>query len=105
MEYIEDARQQVMTYKERLQDTTQKLIFLNNDAWTQSQLKQDEISYTKSLKLAQESLARIEQSRRERINEMTPEEKKREYDKMCQQREATKMDYVLMYGFDAWEKR
>jgi hypothetical protein len=36
---------------------------------------------------------------------MTPEEKKREYNKMCEAREAEKIDYVLMYGFDAYEKR
>jgi len=107
MEYIKDARQQVMTYEERLQETKQKLLFYKqvDDAWTQSQLKQDEISYTKSLKMAQESLARIEKSRRERLNEMTPEEKKKEYDTMCAEREKEKMDYILMYGFDAWEKK
>jgi len=107
MEYIEDARQQVMTYEERLQDTKQKLLLYKqvDDAWTQSQLKEEEISYTKTLKMAQESLARIEKSRRERLDEMTAEEKKKEYDKMCAEREKAKMDYVLMYGFDAWEKK
>jgi hypothetical protein len=107
MEYIEDALQQVMTYEERLQETKQKLLFYKqvDDEWTQSQLKEEEISYTKSLKSAQESLARIEKSRRERLDEMTPEEKKKEYDKMCEEREKAKMEYVLMYGFDAWERK
>jgi hypothetical protein len=109
MEYIEEARQAIQRYEQRLQQTKQILLLykevLNNDSWYELQLKEEEISYTKSLKSAQESLTRIEQSRRKRLDEMTAEEKKKEYDKMCQEREATKMDYVLMYGFDAWEKR
>jgi hypothetical protein len=78
---------------------------LHNDSWYESQLQQEEISHTKSLKSAQESLARIEKSRREQLDEMSPEEKKKEYDKMCAEREKEKMDYILMYGFDAYEKR
>jgi hypothetical protein len=109
MNYTEDARQQVRRYEQRLQQTKQTLLLyketLNDDLWYESQLKEEEISYTKSLVAAKESLARIEKSRRERISEMTPEEKKREYNKMCEAREADKIDYVLMYGFDAWEKR
>lgn len=107
MNYIEDARKQVRRYEHRLQQTKDALHKDNAVlyTWTNAQLKEQEISYTKSLKSAQESLARIEKSRRERINEMTPEEKKKEYTRMCEEREAEKIDYVLMYGFDAWEKR
>ena len=95
MNYIADARQQVRRYEQRLQQTKQTIL-LYNDEWIQSQLKAQEISYTKSLKLAQESLARIEKSRREQINGMSPEEKRTEYNKMCEER----IDHVLMYGFD-----
>lgn len=143
MNYIEDARQQVRRYEQRLEQTKDALQLytelidnavlytwtkaqlkeqeisyakslksaqdllarIHLYTWTKAQLKEEEISYTKSLKLAQESLARIEQSRRERLNEMTPEEKKKEYDTMCAEREKAKMDYILMYGFDAWEKK
>ncbi len=109
MEYIEEARQAIQRYEQRLQQTKQILLLykevLNNDSWYESQLQQEEISHTKTLKMAQESLARIEQSRRERLDEMTAEEKKKEYDKMCAEREKAKMDYVLMYGFDAYERK
>jgi hypothetical protein len=112
MNYIEDARKQVRRYEYRLQQTKDALQLytdLMDNAvlytWTKAQLKEQEISYAKSLVAAQESLARIEKSRRERINEMTPEEKKKEYTRMCEEREAEKIDYVLMYGFDAYEKR
>jgi hypothetical protein len=107
MNYIEDARQTVRRYEQRLQETQTKLLFYKqaDDAWRQSQLKQDEISYTKSLKTAQGSLARIEKNRREQLDEMTPDEKKKEYDKLCEKREEEKIDYILMYGFDAWEKK
>lgn len=109
MNYIEDARKQVRRYEHRLQQTKDALQLYtdltdNSVLWTKAQLKEQEISYEKSLKSAQESLARIEKSRRERINEMTPEEKRKEYTRMCEEREAEKIDYVLMYGFDAWEK-
>ena len=108
MNYIADAREQVHRYEQRLQQTKQTILLytdLFNDEWTLSQLKAQEISYTKSLKLAQESLARIEKSRRARIDEMSPEEKRKEYYKMLSEREDAKIDYILMYGFDAWEKR
>ncbi len=112
MNYVEDARKQVRRYEHRLQQTKDALQLyteLMDNAvlytWTKAQLKEQEISYAKSLLAAQESLARIEKSRRERISEMTPEEKKKEYNKMCEAREAEKIDYVLMYGFDAYEKR
>ena len=111
MNYIEDARKQVRRYEHRLQQTKDALQLyteLMDNAvlytWTKAQLKEQEISYAKSLVAAQESLARIEKSRRERINEMTPEEKKKEYTRMCEEREAEKIDYVLMYGFDAYEE-
>ena len=111
MNYIEDARKQVRRYEHRLQQTKDALQLytdLMDNAvlytWTKAQLKEQEISYAKSLKSAQESLARIEKSRRERINEMTPEEKRKEYTRMCEEREAEKIDYVLMYGFDAYEE-
>jgi hypothetical protein len=104
MNYIEDARKQVRRYEHRLQQTRDALNTDNAVLWTKAQLKEQEISYEKSLKTAQESLARIEKSRRERINEMTPEEKKKEYTRMCEEREAEKIDYVLMYGFDAYEE-
>jgi hypothetical protein len=99
MNYVADAREQVRRYEQRLQQTKQTILLyaeIFNDEWTLSQLKAQEISYTKSLKLAQESLARIEKSRRARIDEMTPEEKRTEYNKMCEER----IDHVLMYGFD-----
>jgi hypothetical protein len=108
MNYIEDARKQVRRYEHRLQQTKDALNtdFIDDTLlWTKAQLKEQEISYTKSLMLAQESLARIEKSRRERINEMTPEEKRKEYNKLREEREAEKIDYVLMYGFDAWKRR
>lgn len=105
--YIEEARQAVNRYEQRLQQTKEILLLYKqvDDVWYESQLKEQEISHTKSLVAAQESLARIEKSRQERINEMTPEEKKKEYNKMCEERELAKIDYVLMYGFDAYEKR
>ena len=96
MNYIADARQEVRRYEQRLQQTILLYTELCNDEWAQSQLKAQEISYTKSLKLAQESLVRIESNRREQINEMTPDEKRKEYNKMCEER----IDHVLMYGFD-----
>ena len=112
MNHIEEARKQVRRYEHRLQQTKDALQLyteLMDNAvlytWTKAQLKEQEVSYEKSLKSAQESLARIEKSRQQRINEMTPEEKKKEYTRMCEEREAEKIDYVLMYGFDAWEKR
>ena len=112
MNYIGDARKQVRRYEHRLQQTKDALQLyadLMDNAvlytWTKAQLKEQEISYAKSLKSAQDSLARIEKSRRERINEMTPEEKKKEYTRMCDEREAKKIDYVLMYGFEAWDKQ
>jgi hypothetical protein len=112
MNHIEEARKQVRRYEHRLQQTKDALQLyteLMDNAvlytWTKAQLKEQEISYAKSLKSAQDSLARIEQSRRERINEMTPEEKRKEYNKLCEERELEKIDYILMYGFDAYEKR
>ena len=112
MNHIEEARKQVRRYEHRLQQTKDALQLyteLMDNAvlytWTKAQLKEQEVSYEKSLKSAQESLARIEKSRQQRINEMTPEEKKKEYTRMCEERETEKIDYVLMYGFDAWEKR
>ena len=112
MNYIEEARKQVRRYEHRLQQTKDALQLytelIDNAVlytWTKAQLKEQEISYAKSLKSAQDSLARIEQSRRERINEMTPEEKRKEYNKLCEERELEKIDYILMYGFDAYEKR
>jgi hypothetical protein len=99
MNYITDARQEVRRYEQRLQQTKQTILLyteLCNDTWAQSQLKEQEISYMKSLKLAQESLARIESNRRKQINGMSPEEKRTEYNKMCEER----IDHVLMYGFD-----
>ena len=95
MNYVADARQQVRRYEQRLQHTTQMILLYENDEWTLSQLKAQEISYTKSLKLAQESLARIESNRRKQINGMSTEEKRTEYNKMCEER----IDHVLMYGF------
>ncbi len=66
MEYIEVARQAICRYEQRLQETKQILLLykelLNNDTCYELQLKQAEISHTKSLKLAQEALAMIEQS-------------------------------------------
>ena len=103
MNYVDDAREQVRRYEQRLQQTKQTILLyaeVFNDEWTLSQLKAQEISYTKSLKLAKESLGRIEKSRRERIDEMTPEEKRKEYNRMLSEREDAKIDYVLMYGFD-----
>jgi len=103
MNYVADAREQVRRYEQRLQQTKQTILLyaeVFNDEWTLSQLKAQEISYTKSLKLAKESLGRIEKSRRERIDEMTPGEKRKEYNRMLSEREDAKIDYVLMYGFD-----
>ena len=66
MEYIEVARQAICRYEQRLQETKQILLLykelLNNDTCYELQLKQAEINHTQSLKLAQETLAMIEQS-------------------------------------------
>jgi hypothetical protein len=45
------------------------------------------------------------QSREIRISLMSETEKDVEYKKMLEERARNKRDYILMYGFDAWEKR
>ena len=98
-------KEQEISYAKSLKSAQDLLARIHLYTWTKAQLKEQEISYAKSLKSAQDSLARIEKSRWERINEMTPEEKKKEYTRMCEEREAEKIDYILMYGFEAYEKR
>jgi hypothetical protein len=66
MEYIDVARQAICRYEQRRQETKQILLLykelLNNGSSYELQLKQAEISHTKNLKLAQETLAMLEQS-------------------------------------------
>ena len=61
MDYIEVARQAIRRYEQRLEETKQILVLLNNTCY-ESQLKEEEIRHTQILKSAQESLAMIEQS-------------------------------------------
>ena len=103
--HIADAKEQVRRYEQYLQQTKQTLLYLDTNGilfeYDKAQLKEQEASYAKTLKQSQESLARI--IKRERIRSMTQEEKREEYNRMLAEREA-KIDYILMYGFDAWQR-
>ena len=106
--HIADAKEQVRRYEQYLQQTKQTLLYLDTNGilfeYDKTQLKEQETSYAKTLKQSQESLARIEHMiKRERIQSMTQEEKREEYNRMLAEREA-KIDYILMYGFDAWQR-
>jgi hypothetical protein len=62
------------------------------------QEKQDELAKRERMKSMSEKERHIA-----RIKDMDPTEKRKEYDKMCQEREETKIEYILMYGFEKWE--
>ena len=106
--HIADAKEQVRRYEQYLQQTKQTLLYLDTNGilfeYDKTQLKEQEASYAKTLKQSQESLARIEHMiNRERIQSMSQEEKREEYNRMLAEREA-KIDYILMHGFDAWQR-
>ncbi len=62
------------------------------------QEKQDELAKQERMKSMSEKERHIA-----RIKDMDPTEKRKEYIKMCQEREDTKIEYILMYGFEKWE--
>ncbi len=107
--HVADAKEQVRRYAQYLHQTKQTLLYLDTNGilfeYDKAQLKEQEASYAKTLKQSQESLARIEHMiNRERVQSMSQEEKREEYNKLLAEREA-KIDYILMHGFDAWDKR
>jgi hypothetical protein len=62
------------------------------------QEKQDDLAKLEIVKSMTEKERHIA-----RIKGMDPTEKRKEYAKMCQEREDTKIEYILMYGFEKWE--
>jgi hypothetical protein len=107
------AYEDILFIEQEKKNMPRTIEYLNSIYTTQMKLKQHaETNLMKSVEIIERIKKRRanrqsyeSQSHEVRISLMSEKEKDLEYKKMLEERARNKRDFILMYGFDAWERR